>query len=941
MYCQYCHAALDPELNELYGGFCSAAHRELHTEVLRRRDSLSLESPRPTPTGANKTEDFSDGCPICGTTIPLLAKLRGARFCSSEHEEQYQRRGEAQILERLNWHAQGGAGSGPMISGRKPKLRRPPSRQMAVELSAPRIPMPERPVQWTASAPGVPAFAPAQRLHPPDAAIGFGRRLTSPQPPPAWHCQFAAPPLHSVEQSEWTEPAAALTPPPSSPPVGSCAPRPRRQTPARSAALPAPQTKRECAWVQPAEAQPTLLPGPEYKLQPALPARRLSQKSPQPHRHEAGLSRKGVAATPQAWALAPSAAPALALLPPPRLGSGVLPLRAKSDCRLVRPAWTPLPEGSRGARMAEWNESAAVVPHSGAAGLPCGGPALEVPRRGVSRSRCEWVPARYTPVPRQTNWMGDAWPKALPGAPKPQAAGGWPNQLSNLAVAVSHFARPVQEPPVHLSQVAWTLCAAGLLPAPRPSVVSESAPSTLARKRDLEPWLLGAAILPEASHRRLQWIGGSGTETAPACGPPLVGISLAPHPPHHGLATLRLDAFLPATFANATPQAWSAGSAAISLHAGLPARPLSAAAGHLQRHRASTTPFCPGPLIPARPAPKWSAVLQPAPADQMAPWHPNGTGPQLPPHRGSARCACQPQCLESGLDRTLPATEWPAASATAPTAGSPGVPPLAAYTIGRRTAPAGAPPGSPPSLPKATAADGTACAFATPAIGSRALTAPSAKPPSWTAIVSVSRSAAMRPVAPGPLAAAPVSPAWIDSSGSGVFQTLLLAPAWLPQDSAPAVGSTRRQFYTSLRASRLPARTTRRSACYLAPQRPCHPPCVTPVTAFSQTTFRRYPANSGSAFGPLALEMVRLPRPEFLVTTDLDPASTILATPPLTLAMVAPGLSHRPPASLGRLVASGTWSRRPPYPVRLRTPSMQILLDPAPKHPNQLKRAPD
>ena len=152
MYCQYCHAPLDPELNELHDGFCSAAHRELHTEVLRRRDSLSLESSRPGLAGANKTEDFSDGCPICGTTIPLLAKLRGARFCSSDHEEQYQRRGEAQILERLNWHALGGAGSGAMLSGRKPKLRRPPSRQSAVEPPVHTIPMPERPAQWIGSA---------------------------------------------------------------------------------------------------------------------------------------------------------------------------------------------------------------------------------------------------------------------------------------------------------------------------------------------------------------------------------------------------------------------------------------------------------------------------------------------------------------------------------------------------------------------------------------------------------------------------------------------------------------------------------------------------------------------------------------------------------------------------------------------------------------------
>jgi len=937
MYCQYCHAPLDPDLNELYSGFCSAAHRELHTEVLKRRESLSLESSRPGLAGANKTEDFSDGCPVCGTTIPLLAKLRGARFCSSEHEERYQKRGEAQILERLNWHALGGAGSGAMLSGRKPKLRRPPARPPAVEPPAPTIPMPERPAQWTGSALMPPELAPAIHRPIPDAGIGFTQRISSPPPPPSSHRQCAAPLLPSIEQPKWTETSAALTTPPARPLVESCAPRPRQQMPARSAAMPAPQIKRDCEWVQRSEAQPARLLGPGYELQPVLPSRRLSHKAPQPHRHQAGFHGAGDAAMSQAWALAPAIAPALAPPPPPRLGVNVLPLHADANWHPVRPAPGSPSDGNRQVAAAEWFQSDAVVSQFGLTELPADGPAFEIPPRVVRGSVCAWNPVGCTPVSRQTDWMVDARPAALAGAPGQPAAVVWPQQPPSRGVAFSHFAQPVQDAPAHLPQPAWRLGAANLVPPAPPSSALEGAPSTLTPKREFRQCVPRVSTLPIAAPPTSQWSSVSGTETAPEYGHPLVRTPLAPHPPHHGPEPLRPAALLSSGIAKSAPQAWRAGTAASLIDAGLIARPESKAAGHLKQHSACTIPYRPGALIPARPVPNWSATLQTAPTVQFSPLHPDSTEPQHPPRQTSTLSACKLRCLESRLNWTLPAPEWPAGGAAMPTAGPPGTPALAAYTLERRTAPAAARPSPSPSLPRAKATDPAVRAFATPAIGNQIISVPSAVPPSWTAMLPSSRTSATGPVAPRPLAAARITPAWIDVPFGGVLQTLPLAPASLPR----VVGPARRETTASLQSTRLPAPATHPSAYYLAPQRPCHPPSVVPATAFTQGTFRKYPAEAGSAFRPLAMETVEPPRPLLLLASDTDPASAIFTAPCVAPTTRVLGLAHRPPASLGRLVASGKWSRKPSYPVRLRTPSMQILFGPAPKHPNELKRAPE
>lgn len=161
MYCPYCHALLTPELSALHAGYCCDEHRELQAEVLKRRQTLAVETAKAKPKELKKVLDFPEGCPVCGKSIPLMAKLRGSRFCSPEHEEEHKQVAEAEISERLTRHAEGGAGSGAMGTGRRTKLRRPHPSNGSV--TPPLIPLPKRSAEWTVGPAGLPDVSPLRR----------------------------------------------------------------------------------------------------------------------------------------------------------------------------------------------------------------------------------------------------------------------------------------------------------------------------------------------------------------------------------------------------------------------------------------------------------------------------------------------------------------------------------------------------------------------------------------------------------------------------------------------------------------------------------------------------------------------------------------------------------------------------------------------------------
>lgn len=936
MYCQYCHEPLDPEQNELHGGFCSVAHRELHAVVLRRRDSLSVESSRPAAPAANKTQDFADGCPICGASIPLLAKLRGARFCSSDHEEQYQRRGEAQILERLNWHAQGGAGSGAMISGRKPKLRRPPTRQAAMDSPAPGVPMPERPVQWTDLALGPPKLAPPQNQLSLDAGIGFTHRAAAPEPPPAPRRQGAPAPLPLAEYPEWTQTEAALASPPASSLTGSCAPRRRRQLPAGSAAQPAPQTARASEWIVRLEAQPGRPKGGDYRLEPAFPPRRLKQQAPRPHWHEAALPGAGMAATEQAWALAPAAAPSLPLLPALGLRLDSFPLHAISNWRPVRPEPLFHREDRLNAATSEWNESDALPPRLGAIARTSGGQEFGVAPRVERETGRTWGPAESALVPSQLAWTGPARPAALPGSIPQQASLGWLRQPPARGVACGYCARPARSMPVSSRQPAWMPGTAEVMPPPRASVAPAGSLTPVARKHEFEHRLPLVSTLPEAGRRLLTWSGWSNAQPAPTRGRPPAGVSPHSQPQRFGPAAIRPAGILRTGRDNSAPLVWRAGTASIAIPAGLIAQIDAETARPPRQHQTNSLPSRPAEPIEVRPSLNWSGTFHPASGVQFGASHPADPVPQRPPGRRSVLDARKPQRLEFGLTWNLLAAGWPAAGAALPTAGMPSPPAPAGFAIGRRTDPARAPRSTSPAQTKAPSADGAAFAFATPAIGSQTLTVLSAGSQSWTARIPAAQGTTTGPIPPQPIAGARGKPAWINAAQGGLLQALPQKAAAVP----PSVGPAQRQLHQALPYTPLPVRTTSQPASYLAPQHPCQAPTSAPIASFSQGTLRRYPAEARSAFRPLALGTAGRPRPAFLVAVDPHAGSTTLAAPRLTPSTVAPGLSPRPPASLGRLVAAAQWSKKPPYAVRLKTPSTQILFGQPPRYPNRLKVVP-
>lgn len=90
--CRYCQEEFPESLLCQHGGFCCQEHVESFGEAGQRKLS-------------------EGGCLWCGESVPLLARLRGERFCSPAHEQNHYRQQAEGILERVRRYRRQGGGS--------------------------------------------------------------------------------------------------------------------------------------------------------------------------------------------------------------------------------------------------------------------------------------------------------------------------------------------------------------------------------------------------------------------------------------------------------------------------------------------------------------------------------------------------------------------------------------------------------------------------------------------------------------------------------------------------------------------------------------------------------------------------------------------------------------------------------------------------------------
>jgi hypothetical protein len=133
--CRYCQEVFPEELLRRHGGFCCAEHAGAYQEA---------------EAGEDQKKRAEGGCLWCGASLPLLARLKGERFCSAAHEQQYYRRQAEGILERVKRYRRQGGGSRMRSESAKVTIR--PSKQRASE-PAPQdqLPAPRLDLRWKES----------------------------------------------------------------------------------------------------------------------------------------------------------------------------------------------------------------------------------------------------------------------------------------------------------------------------------------------------------------------------------------------------------------------------------------------------------------------------------------------------------------------------------------------------------------------------------------------------------------------------------------------------------------------------------------------------------------------------------------------------------------------------------------------------------------------
>jgi len=132
--CRYCQEVFPEELLRRHGGFCCAEHAAAYE----------------AGAGGDQKKRAEGGCLWCGASLPLLTRLKGERFCSAEHEQQYYRRQAEGILERVKRYRRQGGGSRMRSESVKVTIR-PSKYRDAGPAPQDELPVPRFEVLWRES----------------------------------------------------------------------------------------------------------------------------------------------------------------------------------------------------------------------------------------------------------------------------------------------------------------------------------------------------------------------------------------------------------------------------------------------------------------------------------------------------------------------------------------------------------------------------------------------------------------------------------------------------------------------------------------------------------------------------------------------------------------------------------------------------------------------
>lgn len=142
--CLYCQEVFPDDVLRLYAGYCCPEHAEAHGE------EVSASPGRRREEGT---------CLWCGAALPLLARLKGDRFCSAEHEQQHYRKQAESILERVRRYQRRGGGSRLRSETAKVTIRPPQSRDGRGGVRD-EWPLPHPELQWRNLRPAPPPVGP-------------------------------------------------------------------------------------------------------------------------------------------------------------------------------------------------------------------------------------------------------------------------------------------------------------------------------------------------------------------------------------------------------------------------------------------------------------------------------------------------------------------------------------------------------------------------------------------------------------------------------------------------------------------------------------------------------------------------------------------------------------------------------------------------------------
>lgn len=186
----------------MHGGFCCQEHAEAHEE----------ES-----GDASRRKRAEGACLWCGEPLPLLARLKGERFCSPAHEQQHYRQQAEGILDRVRRYQRRGGGSRLRSETAKVTIR-PRKNEADGGVWNEEWPLPRREEGWRGHPPSRPLLEPDPAWTHQGSVTRIGKlkayrfwregQSGSRRPPAPLWSHFAAEPLLPPKMTVQPEPGA-------------------------------------------------------------------------------------------------------------------------------------------------------------------------------------------------------------------------------------------------------------------------------------------------------------------------------------------------------------------------------------------------------------------------------------------------------------------------------------------------------------------------------------------------------------------------------------------------------------------------------------------------------------------------------------------------------------------------------------------------------------